>query len=61
MPDKMKITTVIKYSNGIVLVFDQNGEQMPDYQGRYSDVKDRILADAPESAEFRVSKNLSSI
>lgn len=46
------INQVVKFQNDIVVVFDENGEQMPEYQGRYDDVKERILADAHENAEF---------
>ncbi len=46
------IDNAVKFSNGIVLCFDENGEQMPEYQGRYEEVKDKILADAPQSARF---------
>lgn len=44
------IKTVIRIKNNMVLVFDENGEEMPIYQGYYDDVKKRILADAwPDS------------
>lgn len=46
------IDHVIKFDNGMVMVFDEKGEQLPEYQGRYEEVKDKILADAPESAKF---------
>lgn len=46
------IRTVIKIQNDMVMVFDENGEQLPDYQGHYRDVKDRILADAPPGSVF---------
>ena len=46
------IKDVIKFQNGMVMVFDEKGEQLPQYQGRYEEVKDKILADAPESAKF---------
>ena len=46
------IDHVIKFSNAVVMVFDKNGHQMPEYQGRYEEVRDKILADAPESARF---------
>lgn len=46
------IDYVIKFSNGIVIVFDEKGKQLPEYQGRYEEVRDKILADAPESARF---------
>ena len=46
------ISHVIKFQNGIVLVFDDTGEQMPQYQGMYEQVKAKILAHAPKSATF---------
>ena len=36
----------------MVMVFDEKGEQLPDYQGSYDEVRDRILADAPAGAVF---------
>lgn len=46
------IKDVIKFQNGIVMVFDETGEQLSQYQGRYEEVKEKILADAPQSAQF---------
>jgi len=46
------IHDVIKLSNGIVMVFDGKGEQLPEYRGCYEEVRDKILADAPPSANF---------
>jgi len=34
------------------MVFDENGEQIPQYQGCYTDVKEKIIVDAPEGAIF---------
>ncbi len=34
------------------MVFDENGEQMPEYQGGYDVVKDKILAAAPAGSVF---------
>ena len=36
----------------MVMVFDNKGEQMPKYQGRYEAVKESILKDAPPEAIF---------
>jgi hypothetical protein len=36
----------------MVIVFDENDEQIPDYQGQYQEVKERILEDAPPEAVF---------
>jgi len=46
------INEVIRFQNDRVLVFDENGEQMPDLQGRYQDVRVKILARAPKEAKF---------
>ena len=46
------IKTVYRWSNGMVMVFDAKGEQVPQYQGRYEDMKDAILKDAPPDAVF---------
>jgi len=50
--DRQMIKTVIKLQNGMVMVFDDKGEQIPKYQGQYDDVKESILKDAPSDAEF---------
>ena len=50
--DKQAIKTVIKSQNGMVMVFDEKGEQIPEYQGRYDEVKETILKDAPPNAIF---------
>ena len=36
----------------MVLIFDDNGEQITEYQGQYEQVRLRILKDAPPSAVF---------
>lgn len=46
------INEVIKFGNDMVMVFDENGEQMPEYQGRYDEVRAKILARAPKEAKF---------
>lgn len=46
------IKTVIRVRNGMVMVFDEKGEQIPEYQGWYENVKDSILMDAPAGAVF---------
>ena len=51
------IKTVFKFSNGMVAVCDENGEQLSEYQGHYDKVKDKILADAPPDAEFNGRTN----
>jgi len=46
------IKSVIKCPNNMVIVFDKEGEQIPEYQGQYEEVKERILKDAPPQAVF---------
>ncbi len=49
---KQIIKSVIRTQNGMVLVFDDRGEQLPEYQGQYEQVRLRLLKDAPPSAVF---------
>jgi hypothetical protein len=46
------IKTVIRLKNDMILVFDDEGEQLPEYQGQYQDVKVNILHDAPSGTIF---------
>ena len=46
------IKTVIRIENDLVMVFDENGEEMPEYQGIYDYVKDKIMDDATEESIF---------
>lgn len=49
---KRPIATVLVYMNGMVVVFDTTDHQLPKYQGRYVEVRDSILSDAPMDARF---------
>lgn len=46
------IKTVIKSADGMVIVFDKRGEQIPKYQGRYEEVREGVLRDAPPETRF---------
>jgi hypothetical protein len=46
------IKSVIRCPNNKVVVFDENDEQIPEYQGQYEELKKRILKDAPSEAVF---------
>ena len=46
------IKTVIRLRNNLVIVFDAEGEQIPEYQGQYEDVRERILRDASSGTVF---------
>jgi sRNA-binding protein len=37
---------VVRTNRNMVFVFDENGEEMPQYQGTYQDVRDRVMGDA---------------
>lgn len=54
------IKTVIKCANGMTLVFDKRGEQIPKYQGQYEEVKGKILKNAPPDAVFGYFPNEES-
>ena len=46
------IKTVIRLRNDTVMVFDEAGEQIPEYQGQYQQVRESILCHAPAGAVF---------
>ena len=46
------IKTVIRCPDDMVMVFDEQGEQIPEYQNQYQKVKESILKDAPLNAIF---------
>jgi len=46
------INSVMKSEDGMVMVFNGKGNQIPEYQGKYEDVRERILSDAPSGALF---------
>ncbi len=46
------IKTIIRLRNDAVMVFDAEGEQVPECQGQYEEVKGKILGEAPPDAEF---------
>ena len=46
------IKTVFRLQTDMVFVFDKYGEQIPEYQGQYGQVKKNILRDAPPDTVF---------
>jgi len=46
------IKTVMRFRNNMVMVFDERGEQIPEYQGQYEKVKESILGGAPPDTIF---------
>jgi hypothetical protein len=49
---KPMIKSAIRCPGDIVLVFDGDDEQIPEYQGRYREVNRLILGDAPPGTVF---------
>jgi hypothetical protein len=41
------IANVYVFVNGMAMVFDEDGRQMPEYQGRWLEVRDKVLRDKP--------------
>lgn len=48
-----KISIVYRFTNGMCMVFDKNGEQMPEYQGEWGKMKRKIIDDLPPDAEIK--------
>ena len=46
------IKTAIRCPNGMLMVFDERGRQVSEYQGQYDEVKEKILKDAPPDTLF---------
>lgn len=44
MREVPKITNCYVFGNGMVMTFDQYGQQMPDFQGPQEEVRDKIRA-----------------
>ncbi|UCB44147.1 MAG: hypothetical protein JSV77_05830 [Dehalococcoidales bacterium] len=46
------IRAVIRFQDNMVMTFDSRGDRLPEYHGRYEDVKESILKAAPQDAVF---------
>ena len=46
------ISSAIRCPNDMVMVFDNMGEQIPEYQGQYETVRELILREAPPETVF---------
>jgi len=46
------IATAVRLPSDMVIVFDAGGEQILEYQGRYQDVKERVLLQALPDSVF---------
>lgn len=49
----MKIKQAIRWSNDMVMVFDERGEQVAELQGTYTEKREAVLAAADDETEFR--------
>lgn len=47
---KPKVTRAIRWSNGILMCFDDEGKQVPEYQGVADEVLPRLRKDFPNLA-----------
>jgi len=50
MAEPRRIKNAYLWQNGMVMTFDQFGEQMPEYQGTQDEVWYKVLQDAPPDA-----------
>ncbi len=50
------IKEVILFDNEMVAVFDENGEQLPEYQGRHSKVVTKIIINSTDKTVFKFAK-----
>ena len=46
------ISEVIRFQDDMVMVLDENCHRMPEFEGRYQDVRVKILAQAPKGTKF---------
>lgn len=53
-----RITKVVRFADGMVMAFDQAGQQLLDYQGHADLVKARVLRDAPIDTAFIFQKGM---
>ena len=50
------IANVYIFTNGMAIVFDACGQQMPEYQGCWEDVRERVLRDKPVAVQVQEQK-----
>ena len=46
------VKNVIRAANNMVIAFDEQGNQMTEYQGPYEEVKEKIIADLGAEAAY---------
>jgi len=54
------IKTVIHNKDGTVNVFDKNDKKVPSLEGKYGDVKTKILRDASGDVKFKFGNKVIS-
>lgn len=47
------IKEAVLFDNEMVIVFDENGQQIPEYQGRHSQVVTKIIQDSTDKTIFK--------
>lgn len=50
------IKEAILFDNEMVMVFHENGEQIPEYQGRHSKVVTKIIQNSTDKTIFKFAK-----
>lgn len=55
MAKDKRLKTVVRFTNGTVAVFGYDGQQMPDYQGEWSRVRDAIERDSDNDTNFQIT------
>jgi len=48
----MKVRAVFRFPNGMVAVTDEHGNQIPELQGKFEDVKEKVETAADEGTEW---------
>ena len=48
----MRVKTVFRFPNTMVAVLDENGDQIPELQGKFEEVKEKVEAAADEQTEW---------
>ncbi|MFH1002596.1 MAG: hypothetical protein V1780_00435 [Chloroflexota bacterium] len=46
------ISSVVRCPSNMVMVFDEDGEQLPEYQGMYPEVRAHLMEQAPPGTVF---------
>lgn len=52
--ERPRVKLATYWQNGMVMVFGYDGEQIPELQGRYEDMRAKVLAAADDQTRFAV-------